>query len=307
MSTIRPFDYARYAANQGDVWKHALLVAALGRCAREKTRIRYFETHAGVGGTALSTAADAEWRQGLARVRAAPVWERSVFGPLVDAELARTGLYPGSWRLVQAAARAITGIDLTSVLYEADAKVAAHARAIADRHGSHGIEIQNGDGFAGLKAALKSGEVPDLVLIDPPYIKDDWQRAAIAARAAHDAGATVLLWYPLFSPAKPQQLLESTGLIGYEAQWAPMVEPPSYNTKGVGVAMDPELAAYLSTTGVAAELEGIAAALNAKTAIRRPARQPVPSAESIANRDGTSRRQRPLPVRANASFPETPG
>src|SRR5690349_8883569 len=62
----KPYDHARYAANQGDVWKHWALARVLDGLARNGAPFHYAETHAGPGETTL--AGRGEWRRGLGRL-----------------------------------------------------------------------------------------------------------------------------------------------------------------------------------------------------------------------------------------------
>ena len=51
---------------------------------------------------------------------------------------------------------------------------------------------------------------------------------------------TIAVWYPIYWPTKPQELIDDTGMIGHELLWAEFGDKPSQNPKGCGFAYKTE-------------------------------------------------------------------
>lgn len=206
------YSHRYHAANHGDVFKHAVLLAVLAELTRAgRPNVSYVETHAGEGQYRLGNTG--EWTEGIARVDAAP--ELPALAEF-RAALARSGAakrvpnrggdYPGSPRLALGALRPTDSAHL----FEKDPS-AAQALERALGHDAR-ARIARGDGYAGL-SAVAGNHTPGHVLfahIDPPYTdKDEWSQVATALQAlrARHLDAAAMLWYPIKSLTRPNALL----------------------------------------------------------------------------------------------------
>ena len=272
----KPYDHARYAGNQGDVWKHQALLAVLAGVARERWAgggtVRYLETHAGPGMSPLRP--QGEWRRGLGRLL--EDGRGDALYPPGTLEPARTQrLYPGSWRL--AAAWLAAHADGRPFLVrgcELDGDAAARAeRARLKAPCPERIHLLTTDGFAALPAALAEA---DLVLLDPPYtqtpgLPHDWDRVHDAVQLCQQRGAAFLVWYPVFWLSNPQRLVDGSRAVGVELLWGevdPAKARPGHASKGAGVlaggAAAPHLMAALGA------LEILATRLGGRLSLREP-------------------------------------
>lgn len=206
------YSHRYHAANHGDVFKHAVLLAVLSELTRAgRPPVCYVETHAGEGQYRLGNTG--EWTEGIAKVDAAP--DAPALAEF-RAALSRSGAakripnrggdYPGSPRLALGALRPTD----TAHLFEKDA-VAAQTLERALGHDGR-ARITRGDGWAGL-SAVAAQHTPSHTLfahIDPPYTdKDEWAQAAAAIQAlrARHVDACAMLWYPIKSLTRPNALL----------------------------------------------------------------------------------------------------
>lgn len=207
-------DYSHrfHAANHGDVFKHAVLLAVLSELTRAgRPPVCFVETHAGEGQYRLANTG--EWTEGIARVDAAPDLPAlaEFRGALARAGAAkrvphRGGDYPGSPRLALGALRPTD----TAHLFEKD-PAAAQALERALGHEPR-ARITRGDGYAGL-SSVAAHLTPGHTLfahLDPPYTdKDEWTQVASAIQAlrARHLEACAMLWYPIKSLTRPNALL----------------------------------------------------------------------------------------------------
>ncbi len=207
-------DYSHrfHAANHGDVFKHAVLVAALAEATQgDRPPLTYVETHSGEGQYRLANTG--EWTEGIARLDAAPPTPALAE---FRAALARAGAatrvpnrggdYPGSPKLALGALRP----QDTAALFEKDAQAAA-ALTRALGHDKR-ARITHGDGWAGLTALAEAPQETSrrlFVHIDPPYTdKDEWTQAAVALQrlCTLRPDARAILWYPIKSLTRPNAL-----------------------------------------------------------------------------------------------------
>lgn len=194
-----------HAGNFADVFKHALLARLLVYLARKAAPFRVIDTHAGEG--AYDLAADeaertGEWRDGVARLAdlsGADETTRALLEPYLDClgpldGDGRPALYPGSpviaQRLMRAQDRAIF-CELRP-----DAYAALRRRFAPDER----VKAVHIDGYMGLSAFAPPKERRGLVLIDPPFEREDESDAMFSAfRAAYRKWPTgvYVLWHPI--------------------------------------------------------------------------------------------------------------
>jgi 23S rRNA (adenine2030-N6)-methyltransferase len=207
------YRHAFHAGSFADVVKHAVLARILTHLRAKPAAFRVLDTHAGAGRYDLAGAEASrspEWREGIARLLAAPVAEpaRALLAPYLDAVAGlnppgRLTTYPGSPALVLALLRPQD--RLTACELEPNA-AAALARNLGRDRRSKALAL---DGWTALNAYVPPKERRGLVLIDPPFEDEgDFSRLAQGVEAAHRKwpGGSYLLWYPIKERAGPDAL-----------------------------------------------------------------------------------------------------
>ncbi len=195
------YRHAFHAGNFADCVKHALLVWLVRAMQRKEKPAFFLDTHAGRGRYDLDGAEarrTGEWRDGIARLQAAP---DPVLAEYLDI-VARLGLYPGSPRLIRALMR--PGDRLACCEFHPE-EAAALKRLFAD---DPAVAVHRRDGWEALGALLPPPERRGLVLIDPPFeAEDEFARLADGLRRARRRFATGVLaaWYPIKSRARVRQ------------------------------------------------------------------------------------------------------
>jgi 23S rRNA (adenine2030-N6)-methyltransferase len=198
------YRHAFHAGNFADVVKHALLARVVAHLRKKDTAFRVIDTHAGAGLTDLNgdeARRGGEWQSGIGRVWGYPFEPAvaSLLEPYLSAVAAfnpggTLTRYPGSPLLIR------------EWLRPQDRMIACELEAGAARmlagnlHGDARIKTIAIDGWTALNAYIPPREKRGLVLIDPPYERDDeLQNAAKALGAAFRKwpGGTYLLWYPI--------------------------------------------------------------------------------------------------------------
>lgn len=195
------YRHAFHAGNHADVLKHAVLAAMLDYFNQKDKPYWVIDTHAGAGCYQLDTgfaAKNAEYETGIARL-----WDRDDLPVMLKRYVERVRdtnpdggrkLYPGSPLIAWNSLRADDRLRLFE-LHPADIKL---LQQTFDRAGRR-VQIQQADGFAGLKALLPPPPRRALVLIDPPYeVKDDYCHVVDALKDALQrfATGTYAVWYP---------------------------------------------------------------------------------------------------------------
>ncbi len=248
--------------------KHAVLLALIA-AARGEGALSVVETHAGAGlydlqGEVARRTGEAE--AGVGRLMAAG----ALPGPLdalrqaVRRENPNGGLrfYPGSPLVALGAlgpGDRYRGCELRAD--DADSLAAllrARARGAA-------AEAMQADGYAALGKLLAGG---DLVLIDPPFERDDdYDRAAEAVRLCLQRGAGVAVWAPvkdletLDALIRRVEDLSPTRLLLAEVRLRPLTNPMTLNGAAMLLVDTPEATAEVEAVcaWVAAHCGGPAA------------------------------------------------
>ena len=198
------YRHAFHAGNFADVIKHALLACVIAHLKNKDAAFRVIDTHAGAGVTDLQSdeaRRGGEWQDGIGRVWHHPfqVKTAALLEPYLAALAAcnREGAlkcYPGSPLLIRQWLRP------QDRLIACELEPGA-ARALSrNLHGDARIKAIAIDGWTALNAYIPPKEKRGLVLIDPPYEREnELQHAADALGAAHRKwpGGTIMLWYPI--------------------------------------------------------------------------------------------------------------
>jgi 23S rRNA (adenine2030-N6)-methyltransferase len=194
------YRHAFHAGNFADLFKHALLLAAMAELQASKSPLTVIDTHAGAGVYDLAGEAARRTGEGAAAARLMDDADApAAFAPL-KAMVARLNggrpgtLYPGSpWLIAKALRRQDLGIACELRADDAAALQAALA-------GSGGLETRLGDGWRLAAASAPAAPARLLVLVDPPFeASDDGAQAArLTGRLlARNGGATVAVWAPI--------------------------------------------------------------------------------------------------------------
>ena len=196
------YRHAFHAGNFADVLKHAILMRILTHLMQKDTAIRVIDTHAGSGmydlkGDAASRTG--EWVDGIGRLRESPLpaAAEAILAPYRAAleALAPGGrLYPGSPALIR---KALRPQDRAS-FNELHAETLWDLRRALPRDDR--LVINPLDGYIAWKAQIPPPERRGLVLVDPPFEKEDefdrmLEGANLMARKWPQGVA--MLWYPI--------------------------------------------------------------------------------------------------------------
>lgn len=224
------YDHSRKAGNQGDVWKHFLLLSAFSKALPPKAGFLYRESHAGAPTHVLGERG--EWRRGIGRVLpAAADLEATPYLQQFPSSIGPGYSYPSSWSQVAEYARS-QGRSVTLELFDTSEEV---SQAVGDQGES--VRFSRSDGF---ESILRSPPA-DLTLIDPPYhpiAKQDWANVRRCISSLLEQRARWLVWYPIFSHTNPSLLVQHASLPGFEVMWHRVGPKPSQLLKGCGVVAD---------------------------------------------------------------------
>ena len=198
------YRHAFHAGNFADVLKHATLARILLHLCTKPAAFRVIDTHAGAGLydlTGPEASRTGEWRDGIGRLRAAPLAPEiaSLLAPYLEAigafnEGDALKRYPGSPLL---ALRLMRTQDRLTACELSPPAAAALEHALARDARATVVTI---DGYVALKAYVPPKERRGLVLVDPPFEQpDEFSRLANCIEQAWRkwATGTFMLWYPL--------------------------------------------------------------------------------------------------------------
>lgn len=207
------YRHAFHAGNHADVLKHTVQIALLRYLNQKDKAYWYVDTHAGAGMYSLVEGYAtrlAEFADGVGRL-----WDRSDLPPALADYLeqvksfnpdGKLTLYPGSPACAMRVLRPQDHARLYE-LHSSDGPLLQQAMQPWRR----AVQIDQGDGFAGLKAVLPPPPRRALVLIDPPYEdKGDYKRVVDGLREGlkRFATGTYAVWYPLLQRAESQGLAD---------------------------------------------------------------------------------------------------
>ncbi|MDR2875146.1 MAG: 23S rRNA (adenine(2030)-N(6))-methyltransferase RlmJ [Methylobacillus sp.] len=203
------YRHAFHAGNHADVLKHAVLVFMLDYYNQKDKPYWFIDTHAGAGRYQLNTgfaAKNAEHETGIGRLQTRDdmpeMLRRYVALAREDA-----AFYPGSPLIAWKLSRPQGKLWLFE-LHPTDVSLLRDTFA----RGGRRVQIQQADGFAGLKALLPPSPRRALIFIDPPYeVKDDYRYVVTALKDALQrfATGTYAVWYPKLQRPEIRAMLEN--------------------------------------------------------------------------------------------------
>lgn len=215
------YHHAFHAGSFADVLKHAVLCRILMHLREKPAPFRVIDTHAGAGIYNLAgeeAERGGEWHDGIARLMAAPLAAdlAALLAPYLDVigalnERGTLRLYPGSPALVRAWLRTADRLIACELEPNAATSLAFNLR------GDPRIKTLEIDGWAALAAHLPPVERRGLVLIDPPFERDDDFRRlgqSLATGQRKWATGIYVLWYPVKNRAGPDALAKSIRRLG---------------------------------------------------------------------------------------------
>lgn len=206
---MRSYRHRYHAGNAADVFKHWILMLLLEHMAQKEKPFRYIDTHAGAGRYDLRNDATAEWRGGIGRLWAASSLPLSL-ARLRDhvSRFNATGkpeVYPGSPLWAQRLCRAQDEIRLFEWHPSDFTALSADLALAQDKR----VRCFEKDGLAGLKALLPPPSRRALVMIDPPYERqDEYERvvSTLEIALARFATGVYALWYPELASTSARRL-----------------------------------------------------------------------------------------------------
>ena len=257
------YDHARKAGNRGDVWKHFGLVSL----AEEMTLgevCRYDDLHAGAPIHQLLPGG--EWEKGIGEVLRRCSLQHPYFA--TAKAFVQERRYPAGWMLI--AGRLATRCRVVEV------HLADLAEGVATRYNEPlpkdvpanvNVRFEQSDGFT--RVANLDGS--DLVFIDPPFhpkADADWRALTAACKQLSHRRICFVAWYPIYSPTRPQKLVDTTGCSAWEVIWARCGPKPSQNLKGCGMLASTELAPIFKRIEVS--LSAVASCMGGELKVRSP-------------------------------------
>jgi len=267
------YRHAFHAGNFADVFKHAVLCRILAHLREKPAPFRVIDTHAGAGLYSLTgdeANRGGEWREGIARLMAARLAPEiaALLAPYLDVIGALNDrndlkVYPGSPALVRAWLRNADRLIACELEPKAATALASNLR------GDPRIKTLEIDGWTATSAYVPPKERRGLVLIDPPFERDDdFRQLSQALAAAHRKWATGIyaLWYPIKDRGEPDAFAKRLRKLGIakilrvELVVAPMTDASRLNGCGMILVNPP--------WRLEAELSGLLPALSAILAQR---------------------------------------
>jgi 23S rRNA (adenine2030-N6)-methyltransferase len=225
-----------HAGNHADVLKHLVQVLSLDHMLSKETGISYIDTHAGAGYYTFDDAFAAKNREfdtGITRLQAQTALPASLQRYLDVVELCRRNQplgYPGSPAIALAMLRPQDRAQLFE-LHPADYK------ALQQRFYRR-ANIQQADGFTGIKALLPPPSRRAMLLMDPPFeVKTDYQTAVASLKTClkRFSSGVYALWYPLLAREESQSLAEKLKGLAADNWLHCSLEVTSPDTPGAGM------------------------------------------------------------------------
>ncbi len=176
--------------------KHVVLLTLLEHLLKKSAPFFVLDTHAGRGKYDLQSneaQRSGEWRQGIDRLRAA---DTSI--PLLQRYLSSVGSTAQSYLGSPLLTAAMLRENDRAVFVERHPQEANELQRALGRRKR--VSVEEGDGYAALKAHLPPKENRGLVLLDPPYENDtEFDDLANALRNAYARwpNGIYCAWYPI--------------------------------------------------------------------------------------------------------------
>ena len=226
------YSHAKYAGNKGDLWKHGILYFLVQKLQNHLGPLRIVDSHGGEGVYNLRPGGG--WRRGLGELpQDLPTeWLDHPWLSSVRNEFRHHNRYYGSWW------------QLLKHFPESEVTVIDHNTSVINK-------IKENCEMFGLKRctpilgdSFKYLENTDchLLHVDPAYrlaegLGDDWEKLKKLTPRWDKAGQRYLIWYQLFGPKKPSELVACSKGTSLEIHW-PTTRKSKFVPKGCGMLLD---------------------------------------------------------------------
>jgi 23S rRNA (adenine2030-N6)-methyltransferase len=226
------YRHAYHAGNHADVLKHAVLALALEHLKKKEKPLFFLDAHAGVGTYALASEQalkTLEWQDGLGRLfdlSGAPIvlaenaekliapWRETVTA--INGKGSGLSHYPGSPEFARQHLRQTDRMILNE-LHPIDHRALA-AYAATDKR----MRVTRQDASVAIKAHLPPPERRGLILIDPPYEREDEGPAAVEMLRSglkRFATGVLVLWYPVTGDGLNERIVADVKALGIPKTW----------------------------------------------------------------------------------------
>lgn len=259
------YNHSRKAGNQGDVWKHSVLLAIADSVVATSDMFQYVECHS--GSPIYELTRGGEWERGVGRLARGGSCD-CVYTTITKAWL-EVNRYPASWvQVVDRLAKRFTRVR--AVLADIAERVAADYPPPADVPVPPNVtvEFRRADGYA----VAESLEKADLVFLDPPFHPSadaDWRKLAASCLSLSERNVPFVAWYPFYWHTRPQWFADTARCEAWEVAWAPCGLKPSQNLKGCGMLASAQLVPALQDAE--RELKRVSSCLGSEIRFRYPA------------------------------------
>ncbi|MBY5530212.1 23S rRNA (adenine(2030)-N(6))-methyltransferase RlmJ [Rhizobium leguminosarum bv. viciae] len=191
------YRHAYHAGNHTEVFKHAALTLMLDHLRLKSKPFVVLDTHSGIGYYDLQSAEalkTQEWEEGVGRIFNKPLTSAPAYSELLNTlNPEGLSLYPGSPEIISRLLR--PGDRLVANELHPDDYDLLRIRYAR----SHGVQVQNRDGYRAIDATVPPPERRGLVFVDPPFEKTDEVQAmcrALAKGLRKWSTGIFCLWYP---------------------------------------------------------------------------------------------------------------
>lgn len=203
------YQHAFHAGGPADVHKHIALAELVSLLIRKKRPITYMETHAGRGMYDLGSTETARTGEASEGINAIELSE-CAFSDTLNQVRQKHGktAYPGSPAVAQELLRTDDQIHLME-LHPTEHKF------LTNNINGKNVHIHNRDGYEGVMSISPPTPRKGLVLIDPSYeVKTEYIDVAkfVHRLIAKWPEATILIWYPILSAKRHEELLSELKL-----------------------------------------------------------------------------------------------
>jgi 23S rRNA A2030 N6-methylase RlmJ len=233
------YSHSKKAGNQGDVFKHTVLVELVKHLVSKKAAkasssnfpFHYLDTHSGAPLHDLTKTT--EWQNGIGKFWNADTKTEDLdYFSYVAKSKSGAEKYPSSWMLAYQTLLSAGVPNYKVSLFDTSAEV-THAIQTSP-YLSNRIQFECTDAWKKLNKHLKQ---VDLVFIDPSFSIDrnngekssnDWGNIMKTSEALLKKGIPFVIWYPYFTEKNPRKLTNVTGLTALE-----LVDPNATNNNRV--------------------------------------------------------------------------
>lgn len=209
-----------HVGDHGDALKHPVLASLIQLLSQQHPSLNIIDTHAGTGCYDLNTAPAshaAEFREGVGYLWKNKESLPTSFSPFISTLAAfnpsdELRLYPGSAAIAFQQGRQSDRFCFADIQEQEAELLQTNIEQIrSDLHIKSDLNIFTGDGLKNLVPTLSNHNGHHLIVIDPPYEKDDEYKAVIEALVdawAYTNNVSALIWYPLYTEDKSSLILQ---------------------------------------------------------------------------------------------------